>query len=99
MTLVPIPATSGSTCRATFDAGGIQISSVVFSPGARPRVHSHERASIAIAPDGWVQTIPAEAPHEDVFSADATPVLIVEADPEVAETLGAYGVAFDEVRY
>ena len=99
MTTAPIPATFGSTCRATFDAGGIQISSVVFSLRRRPRVHSHERATIAIAPDGWVQTIPADAAHEDLFAANAAPVLVVEAEPEAAETLGAYGVAFDEVRY
>lgn len=99
MTTAPIPATFGSTCRASFDAGGIQISSVAFSRHRRPRVHSHERATIGIAPDGWVQTIPADAAHEDLFAADATPVLIVEAEPEAAEMLGAYGVAFDEVRY
>ena len=99
MTTAPIPATFGSTCRASFDAGGIQISSVAFSPHRRPRVHSHERATIGIAPDGWVQTIPADAAHEDLFAADALPVLIVEVDPEVAETLGAYGVAFDDVHY
>ena len=115
MTIAPIPATFGSTSRATLDAGGLQISSVVFPPRLRVRPHWHEHASISVVLDGWldesrgaqryrspaadVQTIPAEALHEDVFPATPTPALVVEAEPEVGETLGAYGVDLDEIRY
>jgi AraC family transcriptional regulator len=99
VTIAPIPVTFGSTRRATFDAGGLQISTVVFPARLRLRTHSHERASISIAPDGWVQTIPADALHEDVFAGDATQTLIVEADAEAAEALGAHGLEFDEIRY
>jgi AraC family transcriptional regulator len=115
VTAAPIPATFGSTARATLDAGGLQISSVVFPPRLRLRPHSHERACISVVLDGWldrsfgerrfhssvatVQTIPADSLHEDVFAPGPTRTLIVEAEPEVLETLGAYGIRFDEIRY
>jgi AraC family transcriptional regulator len=115
VTIAPIPVAFGSTRRATLDAGGLQISSLVFPPRLRLRPHSHERACISIVLEGWldepfgpqhyrspdasVQTIPADAPHEDVFAPGPTRTLIVEADPEVGETLGAYGIRLDEIRY
>jgi AraC family transcriptional regulator len=111
VTLVPIPATFGSTSRATFDAGGLQISSVVFPPRLRPQPHAHERACILVAFEGpddeqrtaspvaTIHTIPADTVHEDVFAPGPTRTLIVEAEPEAAESLGAYGIHFDEVRY
>jgi AraC family transcriptional regulator len=115
MTIAPIPVTFGSTSRATLDAGGLQISSVVFPPRLRLRPHSHERDCISVVLEGWldksfgrrhypspaatVQTIPADALHEDVFAAGRTWTLIVEAEPEVGETLGAYGIRLDEIRY
>jgi AraC family transcriptional regulator len=115
VTIAPIPVTFGSTERATLDAGGLQISSVVFPARLRLRPHSHERDCISIVLEGWldksfgprryhspaasVQTIPADAVHEDVFAPGPTRTLIVEADPEVAERLGAYGLRLDEIRY
>jgi AraC family transcriptional regulator len=115
VTIAPIPVTFGSTRRASLDAGGLQISSVVFPSRLRVRPHWHERACISVVLEGWldeprgarryrspaasVQTIPAEAVHEDVFPADPTPTLLVEAEPEVGETLGAYGVRLDEIQY
>ena len=115
VTIAPIPVTFGSTKRATLDAGGLQISSVVFPPRLRLRPHSHERDCISVVLEGWVdksfgrrhypspaasvQTIPADAPHEDVFAAELTQTLVVEAEPEVREMLGAYGIRLDEIRY
>jgi AraC family transcriptional regulator len=99
VTTAPIPVTFGSIRRATLDAGGLQISSVVFPPRLRLRTHSHERACISVVPDGWGQTIPADAPHEDVFTPGMTATIVVEAEPEAAEALGAYGIWLDEVRY
>jgi AraC family transcriptional regulator len=115
VTIAPIPVTFGSTSTATLDAGGLQITSVVFPGRLRLRPHSHERDCISIVLEGWldksfgsrryhspaasVQTIPADAVHEDVFAPGPTRTLIVEADPEVAERLGAYGLRLDEIRY
>jgi AraC family transcriptional regulator len=115
VTIAPIPVTFGSTRRATLDAGGLQISRVVFPPRLRLRTHSHERDCISVVLEGWldnsfgrrhhpspassVQTIPADALHEDVFAAERTETLIVEAEPEVGEMLGAYGIRLDEIRY
>jgi AraC family transcriptional regulator len=99
VTIAPIPVTFGSSRRATFDAGGLQISSVVFPPRLRLRPHWHERACISVMLDGYGQTIPAEALHEDVFASGPTETLVVEAEPEAAESLGAYGVRLDEIRY
>lgn len=111
MTIAPIPVTFGSERRATLDAGGLQISSVVFPSRLRVRPHWHERACISVvldephtarryrSPAASVQTIPAEAVHEDVFPDDPTPTLLVEAEPEVGETLGAYGIRLDEIQY
>jgi AraC family transcriptional regulator len=115
MTIAPIPVTFGATRRATLDAGGLQISSVVFPASLQLRPHSHERDCISIVLEGWfdssfarrryhssvttVQTIPADAVHEDVFSSHPTWTLIVEAEPDVAERLGAYGLRLDDVGY
>jgi AraC family transcriptional regulator len=115
VTIAAIPVTFGSTTRASLDAGGLQISSVVFPPGLRVRPHWHERACISVVLEDWrngsrgkeryrspaasVQAIPAEAVHEDVFPAEPLPVLLVEAEPEVGETLGAYGVRLEEIQY
>jgi AraC family transcriptional regulator len=107
--------TFGSTRKTTLDAGGLQISSVVFPPSLRLRPHSHERDCVSVVLEGWleksfgpqryhspaasVQTIPADSLHEDVFAPRRTRTLIVEAEPEVGETLGAYGIRLDEIRY
>ena len=115
VTIAPIPVTFGSIERAALDAGGLQISSVVFPPGLRLRPHLHERDCISIVLEGWldnafgrrryhspaasVQTIPADAVHDDVFGPSQTRTLVVEAEPQVGETLGAYGVRLDEFRY
>jgi AraC family transcriptional regulator len=115
VTISPIPVAYGSTSRATLDAGGLQISSVVFPSGLRVGPHWHERHAVSIVLEGWhdesprpegaasppssVQVIPAEAVHEDVFPTGLTWTLIVEAEPEVADLLGAYGIHLDEPRY
>lgn len=115
VTITPIPVTFGSTERASLDAGGLQISSVVFPSRLRVRPHWHELACISVVLEGWldeprgprryrspaasVQTIPAEAVHEDVFPEGPTPTLLLEAEHEVCETLGAYGIRLDEIRY
>lgn len=102
VTTAPIPATFGSTETVTFDAGGLQVSSVVFPARLRLRPHWHERHCISIVLDGWlatVQTIPADVLHEDTFAARPTRSLILEAEVEAAERLGAYGIDLDEVRY
>lgn len=102
VTTAPIPATFGSTETVTFDAGGLQVSSVVFPARLRLRPHWHERHCISIVLDGWlasVQTIPAGVLHEDAFAARPTRSLILEAEIEAGERLGAYGIDLDEVRY
>ena len=112
MTIAPIPVTFGSTSRATLDAGGLRISSAVFPARLRLRPHLHERACISVvleerpdttrgrrSPAATVQTIPADSLHEDVFAPGQTRTLIVEAEPEALEALGAYGIRLDEIRY
>jgi AraC family transcriptional regulator len=115
VTISPIPVTFGSTRGATLDAGGLQVSTLLFPPGLRLRPHSHERDCVSVVLEGWldksfgprrfhspeasVQTIPADAVHEDVFAPGPTRTVIVEAEPAVGERLGAYGVHLDEIRY
>lgn len=115
MTIASIPVTFGSIHRATLDAGGLRISSAVFPPHLRLRPHSHEWDCISIVLEGWldgsfhgrryespatsVQTIPADAVHEDTFADRPTRTVIVEAEPDVGETFGRYGVRLDEIRY
>lgn len=102
VTSAPIPATFGSTETVTFDAGGLQISSVVLPARLRLPPHWHERHCISIVLDGWlasVQTVPAGVIHEDVFAARPTRSLVLEAETDAAERLGAYGIDLDDVRY